>query len=875
MNISRLILCTALLPLGFSNAGEIASVPDVHRSVITAHCLQCHDSKTSDGGVDLEAISYQIDSAKTAETWQNVLNVLNSGEMPPEDETQLDDLSKQNLLRDLSDAMAVARRRLSDSGGQVMMRRLNRREYKKTMADLLGIQVDCEGLPRDQNTGGFDTNGSALFFSSDQFEQYLRIARVALDEALITGTKPPKVFSMTVQPEKSVNKTHKRVSKKIKADYDKAQGWRNSDGTKPPSEFGLIDEFDVRFRERLHRQQYATYRRYLDDPRSDDAVLLQELFNQTNTVKVTIPEQQPNGEYWLTVYAKTLEGAQRSDTYLEYGFPGARGGEIKRLGYARVPMMDGELQPVTMRVSITKTGPREIVIRHRQHNSRDAARSKFVTSQKATGFGPEPKLAIDRVELNGPHFESWPVPAVKHVLFNGDWRKQSDQDAYAREIIRRFATSAFRTRPPTPAYVDRLHALFRDEIESGKEFMAAIRDPLAIVLASPGFLYLSEPVQQTVASQKDPAASGNGDVGASDPLKQPGFNDPVPLSEIELAVRLSYLLWSAPPDDALMQVAKTNSLHREVVLRQHALRMLSDDRSKEFFAAFAHQWLKMERLDFFQFDSRLFPEFDDSVKESARAEVFETIRYIVSHGRPPQDLLDPGYLIVNDLLADYYDLPPVDGSHFRKVTVPNGSPRGGLLGMAAIHAMGSDGSHASLVERGAWVMRHLLNDPPPPAPPNVPQLSRVRGKLLSPREQMAAHMEQPQCASCHQQIDPIGYGLQNFDATGRWREDLVLIKRNGKKVVSKKTVAIDPTGALPSGQAFNDFHGLRAAVKTHKDAFAAGFVEALIAYALGRPYSFTDEVLRDRILDQSRQKDGSMREMILALIESDSFQSKN
>ncbi|MEM6279473.1 MAG: DUF1592 domain-containing protein, partial [Verrucomicrobiota bacterium] len=407
-----------------------------------------------------------------------------------------------------------------------------------------------------------------------------------------------------------------------------------------------------------------------------------------------------------------------------------------------------------------------------------------------------------------------------------------------------------RIRKPTATFVDQLHQLYLEEKAAGKKFPDAIREPLALVLASPGFLYLAEPVSA-------------GNEGKSEPLSDP-----------ELAVRLSYFLWSAPPDSSLMDDALSGRLREPGVLRRHAERLLDDRRSDEFIGALAHQWLHMERLDFFQHDPRAFPEFDDSVKELARSEVYETIRHVLMNRLPPRDLLDPEYLIVNDLLADYYELPEVEGSHFRRVAIPEGSPRGGLLGMAAIHAMGSDGNHSSLVERGVWVTRYLLHDPPPPAPPNVPQLSRVRGQLLSPREELAAHMEQAQCAQCHERIDPVGYGMENFDAAGQWRDLLLLEKKKGNRVVEKKKVPVDPSGALPDGSAFPDFEALRDEVAKREGAFTRGYLEALIEYGLGRPYGFSDESLRERLLKRATAKDGSLRELVLALVESQPFQRK-
>ena len=276
----------------------------------------------------------------------------------------------------------------------------------------------------------------------------------------------------------------------------------------------------------------------------------------------------------------------------------------------------------------------------------------------------------------------------------------------------------------------------------------------------------------------------------------------------------------------------------------------------------------------FQFDPESFPEFDESVKAAARFEVYETIRHLIAENRSLDDLLQADYVVINSLLADYYGMSGVVGSEFRKVDVPSASPRGGLIGMAATLAMGSDGSRSSPVERGAWVMRKLLNDPPPPAPANVPQLSRMSDQLLSSRELQKAHMEQPQCAQCHRKIDPIGFGLENFDAAGRWRDKERVVHVVSKKRKLQKSFEIDPSGQLPSGETFANYFELRECLAEHTEPFAAGFTEALVEYGLGRNYSFSDRQLRDQIVQQAGKKNNRLREFILALVQSESFRTK-
>ena len=264
---------------------------------------------------------------------------------------------------------------------------------------------------------------------------------------------------------------------------------------------------------------------------------------------------------------------------------------------------------------------------------------------------------------------------------------------------------------------------------------------------------------------------------------------------------MAYFLWSGPPDAELLQLAEQNKLHLPEVLRQQVDRLIADPRSDEFVSGFVHQWLDMERLDFFQFDVNLYRDFDESTRAATREEVYQSFAHLLRDSKDGRigKLLKSDYVFVNGLLATYYGIEGVTGDEFRKVKLPADSIRGGLLGMAAIHAMGSDGIDSSPVERGAWVLRHLLNDPPPPAPPNVPQISRLTDQVLTTRERLLVHQEKSQCASCHRKIDPIGFGLENFNAAGKWRtEDSYQVRDERAKAVGKRKIwTIDAIRSIP------------------------------------------------------------------------------
>jgi hypothetical protein len=491
-------------------------------------------------------------------------------------------------------------------------------------------------------------------------------------------------------------------------------------------------------------------------------------------------------------------------------------------------------------------GERVFAFRERQHNSGYTATQLSSKALAENGFGLDPALWIDWVEWEGPLPHSLGKDAYSSIFFKGTHAIRDEN--YAREIITRFARRAFRNAEPKPSYLEKLTGHFRDRINSGESFEEALKTPLSIVLASPSFLYMSEPSSET---QERKALSGR-----------------------ELATRLSYFIWSAPPDDELLRLGESNELLQKDVLIRQANRLLASAKSKAFLAGFLHQWLQMERLDFFQFNPRLYPSFDDSVKRAAREEVFETFATVLRENISLGSLLKCDFVVINDVLADYYGIADVKGSGFRKVRVPENTPRGGLLGMAAILAMGSDGERSSPVERGAWVLRKLLHKPPPPAPANVPQLSRHAGKLLPARDLLVAHMEEPQCAQCHRRIDPIGFGLEQFNAVGLWRDTEYTEIANNNQVKKSQEHPIDATGSLPDGTAFNGFHQLREAIATQQDAFTRGMIEPLIAYALGRPFGFSDETLASEMLSQSQSANSTLRSLIHLLVASDTFRSK-
>ncbi|MEM1228179.1 MAG: DUF1592 domain-containing protein [Planctomycetota bacterium] len=828
---------------------QVGSIPKRHAKVLRDHCFDCHDQASVEGGIDLESLPLTMHSIEVAETWEKILDVLNTGAMPPEGSDPLPIEAKTELLADLSRQLVVARKGLADSGGVITMRRLNRREYRNTMESLLGVKLDVSDLPDDANSGGFDTNGASLFFSSDQFEQYLNIARKSLDQVIgRSGESRRRIKRM--EPERDVLEF-------IFRDYLK----RDESGELKQTSLSQLS------REELSQYGPSNYRwfnhqAFLKNPLSEDGSPLYNLFSNFALPSITLPADGVGQRFVIRVRAAQIDHrTPEHRRYIEIGSvpSGVPRGELSFAGVRRVEAIIDAPEILEFDYVPLNQEQLKVIVRERHFNQLNAAKKFFRDAVDATGQGPPPSLWVDWVEWEGPITDNHSSP-VRHRIFLPRIDGETTQH-YHRRVLEAFAARAFRTKAPEATFIDRLMSMYEFDVAQGVPTEEALKEQLAIILASPGFLYLNEPTANRQERE---------------------------LSPQELAVRLSYFLWSSPPDDELSESADSGLICQPTELRRLTHKMLQDPRSDEFIAGFAHQWLHMERLDFFQFNYRKHPRFDDSVKESARQEVYESIADSIRNRRPIRELLRSDYVMVNDLLAGYYGIDGVDGAHFRRVAVPDGLPRGGLLGMAAVMAMGSDGDRSSPVERGAWILRCLLNDPPPPAPPNVPQLSRLDGEVLTARQLQKAHQEEPQCAQCHRKIDPLGFGLENFDAAGRWRDDEVLwpsmvelTDREKKddpnwrdKIPQPQRRPIQSAGTMPDGEAFRDYFELCDQIAEREDQFVRGLTEQLIAYGLGRPYSFTDEDLALEMIARAKRYDYAISELIVALIESPRFRKK-
>jgi hypothetical protein len=428
---------------------------------------------------------------------------------------------------------------------------------------------------------------------------------------------------------------------------------------------------------------------------------------------------------------------------------------------------------------------------------------------------------------------------TRRRIFTCHPQRRSEADACARTIMRTLARRGYR-RPVTDADIELLMAVYRQDAGEGG-FEGGIEAALQALLVSPDFLYRIE---------RDPAGV------------PPGTN--YRISDLELASRLSFFLWSSIPDDALLAVAERGRLTDPAVQDEQVRRMLSDRRADALVENFAGQWLLLRNLDAVRPDLPLFPNFDDSLRQAARRETELLFGSVLREDRPVGELLTADYTFVNERLARHYGIPGIYGDEFRRVQLTD-EHRRGLLGQASILTVTSRPNRTSPVLRGKWILENVLGTPPPEPPPNVPSLQEnnaTNHNRVSVRERLAKHRAIPICAGCHAMIDPPGFALENFDAVGQWRER------------DEASAVIDASGVLPDGTRFDGLSEFRATLLKDPEVFATTVTRKLLTYALGRGLEPDDMPAVRRIIREARPGGLNLSALVLGIVQSVPFQMR-
>jgi hypothetical protein len=485
-------------------------------------------------------------------------------------------------------------------------------------------------------------------------------------------------------------------------------------------------------------------------------------------------------------------------------------------------------------------------------------------AQTVTKVGAEkyegPGLAVQWVEVEGPLNDTWPpeshrrvfgdLPQIAAPIYNARTRVEvtsKNPEADAELLLRAFARRAFR-RPVTDADVQPFVELVREKLAEKHSFEQAMRVGLKAVLVSPDFLFLRE---------------------------QPGK-----LNDFAIASRLSYFLWSTTPDDELLALAGQNKLGTPAVLRGQVERMLKHPKAKAFTENFVGQWLGTRDIDFTSPDPRLYPEFDDLLKDAMVQEVRLFFDEVLTADLSLTNFVASDFTLLNERLAKHYGIPGVEGLRFRKVALAPGTHRGGVLTMAGVLKVTANGTSTSPVTRGAWVLDRILGTPPPPPPSGVPAVEPdIRGATTM-REQLARHREIGACASCHVKIDPPGFALESFDVIGGWRDNYRTVGRgeavvvDGRRMAYHKGLKVDPADVLADGRQFRDIDEYKQLLLKDKDQLARALTGHLLTYATGAPPGPGDVAAIDAVVGKVRDQNYGLRALVHEIVLSKPFRHK-
>ncbi len=443
-------------------------------------------------------------------------------------------------------------------------------------------------------------------------------------------------------------------------------------------------------------------------------------------------------------------------------------------------------------------------------------------------------LGIDTIEIEGPIGGGGkPLSDSAKLIFTAIPKGEADKAKAAETVLTNFARRAFR-RPVKPDEIARLMKLFAIADSQGDSFDKAIRLPLKAVLVSPHFLFRIEDDPKTPTEVK-------------------------PITEFELATRLSYFLWSTMPDEELSKIADRGDLRKPGVLKAQVQRMLKDPKAAAMTANFAGQWLMLRNIISLSPDPGTYKGWDESLRAAVIRETELFFENVIREDRPVTEFLDADYTFLNDRLSWHYGVPNVKGPEFRKVKLPD-NRRGGIVTQASVLLVTSNPTRTSPVKRGKWVYENVLGLTAPPVPADVPELEKtaLKGTL---RQRMEQHRANPSCAGCHAKLDPLGFGLENFDGIGKWRDT-----DEGQKV--------DASGVLPDGATFNGPAELRKVLMQKSDQFRHCLAEKLLTYSLGRGLEYYDRCVLDDLVGKLKAGDDKFSALVLAIVETDAFQKR-
>lgn len=782
-------LCLSALPAGAEIAADVAGFRRDVEPLLRKYCVACHGPEKQKGKMRLDTIDPDVVAGEHFGKWEDVREVFNSGEMPPEDEPQPTEMERDLMTRWLDAEFKKAKvfGSTQERGG---VRRLTRYELRYALEDLLHFSAakEVDALPEEGTSveTGLKNSSRMLMISGPHLEAYLNAIL-----SVITRMKEIAVFepfsvnagigSLNVSPAPVLTSEGKKVRPPLAKVTRAGKGVVLENG-------GYLD---------LRIPSVSKYK-----------------FQTTLLAKA---ESAGNVEVSMGFQHSEVDTRQ---VVVRLGNIEVEPGEKLR-EYAL------ESYPEDLTDEFTK-GDRPFFLR--------------ITNRGAKG------LYLEDYEYRGNVNTELTATLVPKNLPAGE------SDAHARKAINDFLTKAFR-RPPTEAEFNKYHGIYRRKVKEEAPALALL-SAYKEILCAPSFFYLGLPDK------------AGGEQAAN----------------FRLAEKLAAFLWCSVPDRELLEAAAQGTLTEPDALGSQVRRMLADEKSRRWVERFTDQWLHTSQLGNVAVDRSYYPRFRDTLKALMRRETYEAVNDVFRNGSPALELLKADHVFVNQTLAAFYNLKGVRGDEFRKVTLTGNANRGGLLTQGTFLIGNSDGMNSHAILRGVWLAEAILHDPPPDPPANVPALDEsIPGfDKMTLNQKLVVHRDKEGCRSCHRKIDPWGIPFENFDASGAWREKVLVIskvkatpekgKKNRKPAFEKSYVEIERAATLPDGEEIDGMESLKDYLVTHRQRdFATGLVERILAYALSRDVGFHDEDVVNRLVDHFEAKQYSVPKLIGELVRTEPF----
>ncbi|MEM9015722.1 MAG: DUF1592 domain-containing protein [Verrucomicrobiota bacterium] len=797
-------------------------------SFLGNYCLKCHDLDIQKGEREFDSFESPLATELDLISAKEIIDQVTLQEMPPKDSKQPTDDERIEVLRALRGSVDLARGKIESSGGRTVLRRLSVREYENTLATLFDRRVDTLGLtadfPKEKKSHHMDNIGETLVTSGFLLDHYFQAAHRLIEARLAKSEMEPK-------------------------------SWHFTDN------FVQYEELSGPHRAAFDFKYLCLYEQPNTDTRQGGYGHIEDFLEGVPASGLYDIEVLAQSKHRDTHYDPEIFGIDFSEPFQLGVVPGdVTKGHI-HYPQAVEPLLAKRIVPdeepkwLKMKVWLEKGQTPRFIFPNGPYESRRSIsdinkryKDEFKGQVSRVGIsrthilreGALPHIRISEIKIRGPLEEEGGSKEERAVF-----GKEGFQEAKAVPQLEAFATRAYR-RPLNDSDRKKIEATYQKRISEEATPRQAALDTIKMMLCSPSFLYLTEITNEEVEK----------------------------LDSYDLATRLSYTLWTAPPDQALRKKADDGTLTKPEVLRGEIERMLNDPRSTAFAADFLDSWLNLREIGNLppprqSAQSYYAEDLPTSMKEEAR----NFFRYLLEKNGPIGDFLDADYSFVDKKLAKHYQLPGWDSRRlkdgFQKVTFENNQKRGGLLGMAGVLTVSANGVETSPVTRGVFVSENILGITPPPPPDEVPAIdSDVRGATTI-REKLAKHSTEKTCAECHRKIDPLGFSLEMFDPIGRWRTHYP--KPKGDTPAPK----IDASGEFPSGETYSDFASFKKALlESRKDLFAAHLVSQVLTYGTGRHMEAVDDYEIEDILAKVKEDNYGLRTLVVEALTSEIFRSR-